>query len=147
MYFHKVSCFYRDLHLIYGKTPSKAWNLVPQSKNSTRGNLATGFHILSFSVYQTMYFHKVTCLYHNLQLIYGKHLQRPGIEYPSLKIAEEGICQIRYASYLFQGIKLCIPTKFCAFIFFCKIFLSTPLTKVPMAFRGTCQTYYVTASI
>ena len=49
-------------------------------------------------------------------LIYGKTLQTPEIEYTSLKIAQGVICQLGFASYLFQRIKLCTFTKFHAFI-------------------------------
>ena len=132
MYFHKVSCFYRDLQLIYGKPPSKAWNRVPQSKYSTRGNVPTGFRILSFSAYQTMYFHKVSCFYRHLHLIYGKPPSKAWNRVPQSKNSTRRHCRIRYASYVFQRIKLCILTKFRAFILFCKIFLSTSLTKVPI---------------
>ena len=44
----------------------EAWNLVPQSKNSTRGHFSACVHILSFSAYQTAHLYQVSCWYHNL---------------------------------------------------------------------------------
>ena len=67
MYFHKISCFYRVLKLIDKKTASKAWNRVPLSKNSTKGNFLDKFCILSFSAHHTLYFDKVSCFYLVLQ--------------------------------------------------------------------------------
>ena len=105
LYFQQVSCLYLVLQLIYGKAPSKSLNQVPLSIKSPMGHLSAISFILSFSAYQNMYFHKVSCFIESLP-------QRPGIEYPFLKIAQRGICYISSASYLFQRIKLCIFTKF-----------------------------------
>ena len=44
----------------------EAWNLVPQSKNSTRGQFSACVHILSFSAYQVAHLYQVSCWYHIL---------------------------------------------------------------------------------
>ena len=47
----------------------EAWNLVPQSINSTRGHFSDCVHILSFLAYQTAHPCQISCWYHNLKRI------------------------------------------------------------------------------
>ena len=94
----------------------EAWSLEPQSKNSTRGNFFEKVCILSFSAYQKVYFYQVSCFYHNLQQSYCNDYLEAWNLAPQSKNSIRGHFLKRSVSYLFQRIKMCIPTKFHASI-------------------------------
>ena len=137
-----LSCF----GLIYGKTPSKSLNRVPLSINRPRGHLPVTSYILSFSAYQTTYFHKVSCFYRVLQLIYRKTPSKAWNRVPLSKNSTRGHLPEDICILFFPAYQTFYFDKVSCFYLVLQDFFININYKVPMAIEGTCQTYYVKAS-
>ena len=129
VYFYQVSCFYHNLQQSYCIDYLEAWNLAPQSKNSIRGHFFEKVCILSFSVYQNVYFYQVSCFYHNLQQSYCIDYLEAWNLAPQSKNSIKGIFSKRSVSYLFQCIKMCISTMFQASITICSKVIVIPTVE------------------
>ena len=107
----------------------EAWNLVPQSKNSTWGH----FQLMSTPYLFQCIKLPISTKFHCDMIVCSKVITISLLEawnlVPSLKIAHGGIFQLVSTSYLFQCIKLPIPTKFHAGITFCTIIVIISPTK------------------